>query len=197
MMQRGTAIIGVSTLGLALLLNAGCGDESRKIDGPFVEVIGSQYKLFPISENDLSVVCKPKPGLGEFEFEAATSSGKELGKFLKFTIKEYTKPKTYDFYYAPTSLGFELKVGFEDPEATAGTDKGYSYEFMQHLRPDINKTYPSKCTIRMSDEELTNGTKYTGTIDCVMLWSTFNSKDYTTGNLNAFVDLFASFTCIS
>ena len=187
----------MTALGLGLMLGSGCGSDSRKIDGPFVEVIGSQYKLFAISENDLSVVCKPKPGLGEFEFEAATSNGKELGQFLKFSIKEYTKPKTYDFVYAPTSLGFELKVGFEDPEATTSADKGYSYEFLQHNRSDINKTYPSKCTLTMTDEELTNGTKYTGTIDCIMLWSTFNSKDYTAGTLNAFVDLFASFSCIN
>lgn len=194
MMHRKVVLLG-SLLGLALLAGPGCGDSGRKIDGPFVEVIGSKYKLFSISENELTVVCRPKPGLGEFEFEAATTNGKEMGKFLKFTIKNYTKPKTYDFVYSPSSLDFSLKVGFEDPEATTGTDKGFRYEFLQHNRSDINKTYPSKCTLIMKDEEKTTGTRYHGSINCVMLWSTFDSKDYTTGALNAFVDLLASFDC--
>ncbi len=194
-MHRISGIISVAAL--AVLLQTGCGDDDSGPKGPFVQVVGSQYKTFSISEDELTVACKPKPGLGQFEFEAATTNGKELGKFLKFTIKEYTKPKTYDFVYAPTSLAFELKVGFEDPAATSGKDKGYRYEFLQHNRSDINKTYASKCTVTMSDTEETNGTRYKGTIDCIMLWAAFDSKDYTTGALNSFVDLFASFECVN
>ncbi len=194
-MMQSKLIRSLTILALALGLGAGCGSDSRKMEGPFVEVIGSQYQLFSISESALSVVCKPKPGLGEFEFEAATSSGKELGKFLKFTIKEYTVPKTYDFVYSPTSLSFSLKVGFEDPDATKGTDKGYQYEYFQHLRTDITKTYPSKCTVDIKEEDKTSGTRYHGTIDCVMLWASSDSKDYTGGALNSFVDLIATFDC--
>ncbi len=191
------ALLICSSLSLALILQTGCGDSGPRIEGPFVEVIGSQYKLFSISDNELTVVCKNKTGLGELEFEAATSNGKELGKFFKFTLKEYTSAKTYNLVHSPTSLAFSLKVGFEDPEATSGTDKGYRYEYFQHYRSDINKAYPSKCTLDIKSEETKTGTRFHGTIDCIMLWAANDSKDNTSGALNAFVDLFAAFDCES
>ncbi len=176
-------------------LATGCGGDSApptKIEGPFAQVFASRVVSFSLAADKLQVVCRPKPGLKEFEFEAATTSGATSGNFLRFTLKDYTGPKDYEIEYDASKPQHKMEVGFpaDPPQA-----KGYRYDFLQFSRVDLNEIYRSHCDLSIGAEELSDRTRYTGTVSCTMLWANFDSLDHSTGVLNSFADLVAKFQC--
>jgi hypothetical protein len=176
---------------LASLLSA-CGDDGEssqpegpiKIDGPFLKVFGAQQKTILWSAAGAQIVCRPKPGLQEFEYEATVDSDS-----FKLVLKDYAATKSsYDIEY-------KVEVGTEPHvvDVTFGTD--YKYKFFQSFRTDIDEAFNSQCSINLVAEELVSATRYQGTMFCVMLWADTTSNDYRTDIVNNYIDLVAKFEC--
>lgn len=196
-MHYRSLLLVVTSLGAILGSGPGCGDgSSKKMDGPYVETWGRQERLFSISKDKLNVTCKPKPGLGEFEFEAATTAGQDLGEYFRFTLKNYTVPKTYDLRYDSANPPLTLSVGFPDPQKASG-GKDYKYDFHYLLRTDVSpsQTINSLCTIALNEEEKGSKYRYYGSVDCIWLFAATTSKDHTSDASTGYVDLFAQFDC--
>jgi len=177
----------------ALALLPGCGDDGGQLVGPFVRIMGMQNTIFSLDRSVMEWTCKPKPGLKEFEFEAAQFPQTDAGNYLRFTIRDYNKPQVYEMEYG-TGANHSLEVGFDSPNKHLG-EKSYKYTFGRHFRSDTTKEYLSKCTINMDWIPLGNVYRYFGTIDCIMLFAGYNSKDYLSGNMNTNVDMVAKFEC--
>ncbi len=183
---------------LAAAFLAGCGGDDGTPDslrGPFVRVMGTQSRTFAIDPDQMDVTCTPKPGLTppEFAFVAAERTGPDSGNYFAFTVQDYTKPQTYELDYSLDG-GSSVNVSF-DPEPKAVGDKRYAYFYFQENRTDTNEIFSSKCTVDMDWEPLGAVYRYTGTVACVMLFSHFDSADYSGGLFNNSVDLVARFEC--
>jgi hypothetical protein len=186
-----------SLLVVLLLVATACGGDDgpggHGVEGPYARVSGARAQTFSLAPGTLQVVCKPKPGLQEFEYEAATVLGSETGTYLRFTLADYTGPKEYLLEYEIAKAKHKIAVGLPAPE---GGGKDYRYTFFQHLRPDLNEVYRSRCRISLAAEEGTTKTRFTGMLSCSMLFADYNSRDNnSSGLLNAFVDLWAKLEC--
>jgi hypothetical protein len=184
---------------VAVLIFSACGGGDKtpthqKIDGPFVELFGAQTKTFSLAADKLAVMCKPKPGLKEFEFEAATSAGTDGGNYFRITLKDYTGPGDFELEFDIAKPQHKIEVGV--PAQPKGADgKDYKYTFWYHLRTDTNETYRSHCDLNLTADEGTTKTHYVGLLDCTMLFAASSSHDSNPGFLNAYVDLMAKFEC--
>jgi hypothetical protein len=183
---------------LLLALSAGCGGEDPQPpaqDTARLVIFGAQARTLSLSTEKMQVTCKPKPGLGEFSYEAATVSGATTGDFLRFTIKDYTTAKTYDMEYGTSKTQHTIEVGLENKKKSA-SGKDYKYSFFQSLRTDSNEVLNSQCSITLEEKEETTQTIYTGLLNCILLWADYNSPDYDSGTLNNFVDVVGRFECV-
>jgi len=192
---RLTCLLALSGLPLA----AGCGGESEEqaragFEGPYIQVSGAQTREFDLTSGELSVLCKPKPGLQEFDFEASSQPGSEGGEFLRFTVGGYSGAGDYVMEYDPSGSPHKVEVGLSG-EGPNDAGKSFKYRLFQELRLDNNTLYNSFCALHLEAEELATKTKYAGQIHCVMLWADFDSSDSKTGNLTHFVDVAARFEC--
>lgn len=196
MMSRCSPVVRIVTL--TALIFAGCGGGGKsghpKLEGPFAELVGEQSRSFSLAPGKLSVVCKPKPGLKEFEYEAATVLGSDTGSYFRLTLKEYTGPADYEMEYDVSKPQHKIEVGVPaEPKGAAGKD--YKYRFWYHLRGDTNVTYRSHCSLSLTADEGDTKTHFVGLLSCAMLFADSSSADHDPGLLNAFVDLFVKFEC--
>jgi hypothetical protein len=184
---------------VAALIFSACGGGNKaghqKIEGPFVELFGAQTKTFSIAADKLAVMCKPKPGLKEFEFEAATAAGTDGGNYFRLTISDYTGPGDFELEFDSTRpLHHKIEVGV--PAQPKGADgKDYKYTFWYYQRTDTNETYRSHCDLNLAADEGSTKTHFAGLLDCTMLFAASSSRDNSPGYLNAYVDLMAKFEC--
>ncbi len=187
--------IGVSLICLMSLVGSGCGgdspvDEGQTFEGPFIQITGAQSRTFDLMSGDLSVVCKPKLGLKEFDFEAADQPGAEGGTYLRFTIGDYHGPGDYTLEYEAAKPLHTVEVGL-----TADAGEVFKYRLFQELRLDNNELYSSYCNLHLNAEELQTKTRYAGLINCIMLWADFDSSDSDNGNLTSYIDIVSKFEC--
>jgi hypothetical protein len=178
---------------------AACGGDGaggHNVDGAFARLTGARITTFTLAAGGaLQVLCRPKPGLKELEYEAAQVLGTDSGSYLRFTLKDYVGPQDYSFEHDVAKAQHKIEVGV--PAAPRGADgKDHKYKFFEYLRPDLNVVHRSRCDATIAAEELSSKTRLSGTLACTMLFADFKSKDYdSTGQLNAFVDLWAKFEC--
>ena len=185
-------------VGTSLLL-AACGGQPepvttvpKPIDGAYAMVLGSHASLITLAPAKAHVLCTPKPGLKEFDFEGTPDAAEDAGKYLRFSLMSYTGPKDYEIEYTAGGDEHKVEVGFPAIPAAA---KSFKYKFFQYLRSDTNTTYRTHCDISIQTQELPDRTKFTGTVSCTALWADFDALDYLMQPLNGFADLIAKFEC--
>jgi hypothetical protein len=188
-------LLGFFVVG-AVVVGAGCGGDdgpgNTTVEGPYARVTGARSQTFSLDPGSLQVVCKPKPGLQELEYEAATVLGADTGSYLRITLADYTGPKEYALEYDIATSKNKIAVGLPSPDG----GKDYRYTFFQHLRPDLNQVYRSRCQLSIATEEGATKTRLAGMLSCTMLFADFSSRDNnSSGLLNAFVDLWAKLEC--
>jgi len=185
---------GVAAL-LSQLMACGGGDPPQPppvpaaIEGPYALVMGPGVTVIPLGK--ALIVCRSKPALKEFELSATFNGDADAGKYLRFTLKDYSGPRDYRIEYAPAGAQHKVEVGF--PSGTGS--KFYAYKFFEETRVDLNETYRSRCDFSFQSEELLDRTRYKGTVTCGALWADFDSLDYVADPLNGFADLVARFEC--
>lgn len=180
---------------IAIMTSACGGDDSSgfsappALEDPFVMTFGAQQRSFSLDPGQSSqVVCAPKPGLGEFEYNASFPSDIDGQSSLKFILKEYAESKeSWDVEYLPGGPGHTVEVGF--------ANQTYRYTFFQSLRPDTNEILNSRCKVGLQSEEREGKTHFAGSMHCTMLWADFSSKDYAIDKLNNYIDIIARFEC--
>jgi hypothetical protein len=187
-------IYGVVSLALPLWLLGACGSDSAEPEGPtpiegaYALIIGPRTTLFSLAPDEATVLCRPKPGLQVFEFEASSGGS----QYLRFSLADYAGPGDYAIEYEPGGVDNWVEVGFPaDGDAPAG----YKYKFFQFVRADLNVTYRSHCAFTIEAEPLAGRTRFVGSITCGALWADFDSVDYLSQPLNGFADLLAKFEC--
>ena len=189
-------VVRLVTLAASILAGCGGGGNSghAKLEGPFAEIVGGQSRSFSLAPGKLNIVCKPKPGLKEFEFEAATVAGSDTGSYFRLILKDYTGPGDFELEYDASSPQHKIEVGVPaEPKRPDGKD--YKYRFWYHLRGDTNVTYRSHCDLSLTAEEGDTKTHFVGLMSCAMLFADSSSADHDPGLLNSFVDLFVKFEC--
>jgi hypothetical protein len=185
-------------LALPFLLVGACGDGTKvpegsaSIQGGYALIIGARTTLFSLASSQASVLCRPKPGLRAFEFEATSATGAGSPAYLRFVLADYAGPGDYAVAFEPGGVAHEVEVSFA---AHGNPLASYKYKFFQFVRPDLNVTYRTHCDFSIQAETLTGRTRYAGAISCGALWADFDSVDYLSQPLNAFVDMVAKFEC--
>ena len=195
MLSRCSSVVRLVTLAASIVAGCGGGQSGHaKLEGPFAELVGEQSRSFSLAPGKLNLVCKPKPGLKEFEFEAATVVGSDTGTYFRLILKDYTGPGDFELEYDVTKPQHKIEVGVPaDPRRPDGKD--YKYKFWYHLRGDTNVTYRSHCDLSLSAEEGDTKTHFVGLMSCAMLFADSASADHDPGLLNSFIDLFVKFEC--
>jgi hypothetical protein len=190
----------LGSLLLASLAACGGGDSAppaQTKDPYLLTVTGAQVRSLSLSTDKMQVTCKPKPGLGEFTFEAAPTSGATTGDYFKFTIEDYTEAKTYDMEYGTSNTQHTIELGLENKHKESSSDKDYKYKFFQSIRTDLNTTMNSLCSITLEENnEDISQTVFSGYFSCILLFADFDSPDYDSGVLDKYVDIDGHFECV-
>jgi len=182
----------IRLLPLLIIPALGCGGDDdgptgpTAVEGPYLMTFGSQPRVFALGPGEAQVVCRPKPGLGEFEM-TATMLGSDGGSSFTFNLKEYSSTKkSYDVEYG---------VGKPLHQVDVTLSGGYKYKFFYSFRTDNNEAFNSRCNIEMDSEELATTTRYAMDMYCVMIWADTTSKDFSSNILNNYIDMAAKFEC--
>ncbi len=187
---RGSRAVILSAVPLlaSLALVAGCGGDSGgqkppDQQGPFVQIAGAQRTTFSLAPEDVDVKCLFKRSFEELEYEGQDPAS---GNGLRLVIKDY-KPGA-----------MALEYGIDKPQHVVDLTLGggFKYRFFQHLRSDQDEVYNTRCDLTTEEQEAGATTRYSGHINCTLLFADASSPDYAgTDQLNAFVDLVARFEC--
>jgi hypothetical protein len=177
----------------------GCGGDGStpsttpaKLEGSFAQITGAQPHVFSLAPDQLKVLCRPKPALGEFEYEAATHLGSKNDSYFHLLLRTYSGPAEYDLPEQGDKESNLLELGWTSP--TAG-HQDFLASFSQELRVDNNPSYNTACHLSLAAEEQNAATHFTGVISCGMLWPKVADKISEPTNSALFIDLVAHFEC--